>query len=738
MTNALRQTFTNSFYFTVVLLICSLVLAFAAQAQAQEPSAKGETTIGQVPRNLLLRIITAEDQRLWDNDLSSLLSDGNASVRGRAALAAGRIGDERSVPALLSLLENDSVNGVRALAAFALGEIESPSAADSLVIELRRQTLSNEVRGCVVEAIGKIAAALPGKDRARAQSLGTEVLEVLKSEHSRAKPDRNVILLGLTATLRAKPAGAGPVISGFLSSPEERVRADAANALARLRVKDGNEQLRKLLITDRDPVVRANAARALGATEDQESFAVLVNSALQDSDFRVRVSAIRSLAVLKDQRAAEAFRTRRGILMVLNPANSQENEILEVAVMLGRVLQGQEDKEALAWLGRVSGRFSKSAPEVEIAAVRISPGAYLAELGTVSSARRKAQEALLLNWRAGSSLAQALGEIAVLPDSTKDKGVLADQAQDILRAMLDYRTSGIVINTLVAVHSEYAVPDLLRALAAFKPKDLARVLLSHLKESDVIARATAAELLSELPPDEINARGLIEALAPAMKDELNDAALAILDALAKQKNGVANEAIKTALDAADHLLRRQAIVLLKENGAGDYSAKIGAVQTRNRATDYERALSRIGKNVSAMVSTTRGAFTIKLLANDAPLTVDNFVQLAKRGYFGRVTVHRVVPNFVIQDGDPRGDGNGGPGYQIRCEINEVPFERGAVGMALSGKDTGGSQWFVTHSPQPHLDGGYTVFGNVVSGMSVVDSIARGDVIRSIVITEGRR
>jgi cyclophilin family peptidyl-prolyl cis-trans isomerase len=92
----------------------------------------------------------------------------------------------------------------------------------------------------------------------------------------------------------------------------------------------------------------------------------------------------------------------------------------------------------------------------------------------------------------------------------------------------------------------------------------------------------------------------------------------------------------------------------------------------------------------------------------------------------------------MQDGDPRGDGNGGPGYQIRCEINEVPYERGAVGMALSGKDTGGSQWFATHSPQPHLDGGYTVFGSVIRGMDVVDNIVRGDVIRSIQITETSR
>src|SRR6185503_9599449 len=99
-----------------------------------------------------------------------------------------------------------------------------------------------------------------------------------------------------------------------------------------------------------------------------------------------------------------------------------------------------------------------------------------------------------------------------------------------------------------------------------------------------------------------------------------------------------------------------------------------------------------------------------------------------------------VPNFVIQGGDPRGDGNGGPGFQIRCEINYAEYDRGAVGMALSGKDTGGSQWFVTHSRQPHLDGGYTVFGRVAErDMPVIDAIARGDKILSIRIVEtGRR
>src|SRR6185503_14607270 len=113
-----------------------------------------------------------------------------------------------------------------------------------------------------------------------------------------------------------------------------------------------------------------------------------------------------------------------------------------------------------------------------------------------------------------------------------------------------------------------------------------------------------------------------------------------------------------------HLIRRKAVSLLKANGAGDFSSRIGTVQTRNTTADYERAIARIAKTVTAVVTTSKGSFTIQFLPDDAPMTVDNFVQLAKQKYFNGVTFHRVVPNFVIQDGDPRGDGNGGPGYSI--------------------------------------------------------------------------
>jgi cyclophilin family peptidyl-prolyl cis-trans isomerase/HEAT repeat protein len=133
----------------------------------------------------------------------------------------------------------------------------------------------------------------------------------------------------------------------------------------------------------------------------------------------------------------------------------------------------------------------------------------------------------------------------------------------------------------------------------------------------------------------------------------------------------------------------------------------------------------------ARIATPYGPIIVELIAEEAPLTVHNFVTLAERGYFDDGVWHRVVPNFVLQDGAPGGYPSGGPGWSIRDEINRVRYARGTVGMALSGPDTGGSQWFITHSPQPHLDGGYTVFGRVLEGMDAADAVVQGDPIPTI-------
>jgi len=743
------------------------LLVVSAVSQTRNQKLQNPTSGDPVSKVLLLQIVRAEDERRWDNDLRSLFHARNANVRARAALAAGRIGNEEAVADLIPLLQKDDESEVRAMAAFALGEIESPLAADAL-LSIFNDRGDVVVRARTVEALGKIAAALPKEQEAREQKLAAAILDVLEFEaRRRSAPDDLTILLGLTAVIRSKPANAGPIVAEFLHYSDPRVRADAANTLARLKLKDGNEQLRKLLTTDPDPIVRAKAAQVLGATEDKEAFNGLLDRALKDQDSRVRVSAIRSLGALKDARAAKPLLADDN--MILNVEEREQgpslpnevNELLEIATTIGRVLPASRNADAVNFLRRLRYTLRLSSPEVEIAFARVSPQLY--QIAATDSVRprvfsdenlyREEQPVLAgTDWIRWANIGQGFAELAsvksgdLLLDTTiKEQSIhqlnnlLKCRTSPAERHPLRVRPGTVILGFRCTPLQPRAVPAFLRALAAFKAPGLEEVFRDRLKDSDVIVRATAAELLGELPTDDTNARALIESLPVALKDkELNDAALAVLDSLGKLKSSKANDAIKTALDSHDHLIRRKAVALLRENGAGDFSSRIGIVQTRNTAADYERAINRIGQQIDAVVTTDKGSFTIRLLPEDAPLTVDNFIQLAKRGYFNGITVHRVVPNFVIQDGDPRGDGNGGPGYQIRCEINEVPYERGAVGMALSGKDTGGSQWFVTHSPQPHLDGGYTVFGNVIAGMDVVDTIVRGDVIRSISITESRK
>mgnify|MGYP005858972893 CR=1 FL=1 len=142
------------------------------------------------------------------------------------------------------------------------------------------------------------------------------------------------------------------------------------------------------------------------------------------------------------------------------------------------------------------------------------------------------------------------------------------------------------------------------------------------------------------------------------------------------------------------------------------------------------------KTYTATVDTSKGTFVLALDAARAPVTVNNFVFLARERFYDGLTFHRVEAGFVIQGGDPKGDGTGGPGYTIADEASGLSHGEGALGMAKSAApNSAGSQFYVTLAPQPSLDGRYTVFGSVSSGLEVVKSIARGDVIQRVTITE---
>ncbi len=141
----------------------------------------------------------------------------------------------------------------------------------------------------------------------------------------------------------------------------------------------------------------------------------------------------------------------------------------------------------------------------------------------------------------------------------------------------------------------------------------------------------------------------------------------------------------------------------------------------------------------AKITTKYGDMIIELFEDETPNTVANFVSLIEKGYYDGLKFHRVVPDFVIQGGDPTGSGSGGPGYRIKCEAetNKTKHTRGVLSMAHAGKDTGGSQFFITHRATPHLDGKHTVYGRVISGVEIVDKVQQGDVMTKVVMLKKR-
>jgi len=280
----------------------------------------------------------------------------------------------------------------------------------------------------------------------------------------------------------------------------------------------------------------------------------------------------------------------------------------------------------------------------------------------------------------------------------------------------------------------------LNALVKLKAPNAGTVLIERLKADDPAIRTTAAEGLGQLKPAG-GAAALAEAYRFSQRDATYTARAAALAALVQYGATDAMPVLKSALADKDWAVRVRAVQLIKQldpSAAADAAAQIRPAPTTLAADVYQAPrLVNPAVSTQAYIETDRGTIQLELAVLDAPLTVENFVALARKGYFNGLSIHRVVPNFVIQDGDPRGDGEGGPGYTIRDELNERPYLRGTVGMALDPwPDTGGSQWFITHSPQPHLDAKYTVFGRVIAGMEVVDQIQQGDVIRRIRIWDG--
>jgi cyclophilin family peptidyl-prolyl cis-trans isomerase len=255
-----------------------------------------------------------------------------------------------------------------------------------------------------------------------------------------------------------------------------------------------------------------------------------------------------------------------------------------------------------------------------------------------------------------------------------------------------------------------------------KAPDLVPALRFQLQDPDLIVRASAVDALTTLG-DPASGSGILAGARTAGVDVVSTYAEALIKLKPEGSVTVARQWL-TAPHA--HIRHEGARVLTVLEGA---PVRAPALPAKAEAPPAPA----IPPGTQWRIETAHGPVVIAPDLDDAPATVAQLSRLARDGYFKGLTFHRVVPDFVVQGGDPRGDGEGGPGFSIPCEVSPRPYVRGTVGMALAGKDTGGSQIFVALSPQPHLDGRYTIIGTVVSGMEALDGMVEGDPLADWVV-----
>jgi cyclophilin family peptidyl-prolyl cis-trans isomerase/HEAT repeat protein len=704
--------------FVHALLISSFLAAALGCASAPKTTAPVFT-----PEQKVAEIVRLEDQRILRAtpppapaqpsgrrsrnvpsphvpDLAPLLADPDAAIRRRAALAVGRVGLPEGVPVLLPLLK-DVDPDVRQMSAFALGLIGDRSASAALLEALNDTSLV--VRGRAAEALGLIgdaraATAIAAMAREAAATGNVAGVEA-DSESWPMEPPLEAFRLGIYALVRLKAFE--PLASVALAPNGQPATRWWPVAFALSRIEDARA-VPALTALAQGPgrYTQAFAARGLGnakAAGAVSSLLPLTDPARLDP--LVAVSAVRALAQVGGDEAAPR------LLALVTAPKLDPNVRLEAVVAIG----------ALAATG---SRIPQAADALMDLAADPWPAMRSQALRALAAVDAD-QFVFALSgldpdpvWSVRAALAAALASVP------------AEIAAPRLRLMLDDTDRRVI-------------PAVLDALTELKVPDADAVLRKHLADPDVVIRMTAVRRLGELKPADGG-----PLFAQAYRDWSADATYlaraAALTALAEY-GPQAVDTLKAALADREWAVRLKAADLL--NAAVPASAAETARAIRPAPVQpivpYESPeVTSPQFSPHVYLETSKGMIEIELAVREAPLTAQTIATLARKGFFTNIPFHRVVPNFVVQGGDPRGDGEGGPNFTIRDELSEVPYLRGTVGIALDWRDTGGSQFFITHSPQPHLDARYTVVGRVVKGMEVVDQLQQWDVMERVRVWDG--
>jgi cyclophilin family peptidyl-prolyl cis-trans isomerase/HEAT repeat protein len=618
-------------------------------------------------------IVFAEDRRAFDAPiLRAAAASHDVAVRARGALALGRIGDAQAVEPLRALL-GDSSAAVREQAAFASGILGDERLAAPLVPLL--EDADPAVAARAAWALGVLGSG--DGEQAIVTAVGRATV-----------PERRAALL--RGLWRFSDPAAAAVAAPFSSDTVPTVRMAALYVLAR-RPQASSLGILTAALTDPDAQTAALCARALGLLGNPDSLEPL-GEVLETGGAPVRVNAMLALAAILEKNAGATLRPeRRG--KILSLAGDANPNLAVPALGLLRWLV--EDRDAFRRLWTLATAGSERRQQVALQALMGGLGAKSSELveGAIASPdpflRGAAAEALSL-----------LPEADATP---RRERLSADPAVVVRLKVLEG------LKTAAEVRGNRPLVDRLRA------------------DPDAGVRAAALDALS-LAEDPASWGVFQEMVLKSYGDREPDVPISAIGAAEKSPDSV--EALAVVEAAYRHpatlvsRLARRALVNTFHADPAQFPWR--QYTTGKTAVDYAVLLEEARRPWMLKVETSRGVFTVRLSGAAAPLTVMNCLALAGKEYFDGAPIHRVVPNFVVQDGDPTGTGNGGPGYEIRDEDSGLPYAAGTVGMALAGPDTGGSQWFVTQAPEPHLDGAYPVFGMVVSGFDVVLRIEQGD------------
>ncbi|MES3034135.1 MAG: peptidylprolyl isomerase [Gemmatimonadota bacterium] len=656
-------------------------VALAALLLASAPAAAQRTVLDSASQVAWAELLAVHDVRSADTVvIDRAIGSPVAPLRATAARVVGMNRVAARYAALRTLLQRDRDTAVARDAAFALGLASDTSSCGALRDALARPT----VGAAAAWSLGELGAAC---------GEFAPLLAVARSSAARAA------LLRVAGKWTPFPDTV--IVAAYRSATSPEQRWAALYALARAR-RPAGATLAMAASRDAAPSLREVAARLMASTLQPaaDSLAVVarLDSMLGDRAPHVRIAAVRAIAtfrVLAREPLARAWPLERDANVRVTMAQSVGTVAADSSPLWRRWWESdtthmvRRSLIASAWQAQAIGALRGTA--VDLAEdpdfrVRIAMVDGAATAGVDRNARQIARRLTDGDARVRAAAVTALGGLAPAMRDSLDWPVLLDAVRQ--DADVGVRTAA----------------------------------LGTRRRADAAANVPLA----------------MQAYQRALTDTNSDAREAALDLLAgswRRDSASFDSAtvatLRTWSAPTDPLLRQRVRVVTPLR---HWNAAATASAPRQELLRIVREIivpSLAGRPPELWLATGRGMVRIVLDGVRTPMTTDHLSRLARTGYFRNLRFHRVVPAFVAQGGDPRGDGTGGPGFAIRDELNRSPYVRGAVGMALSGPDTGGSQFFLTLAPQPHLDGHYTVFGRITSGAAAMDALVQGDALRNI-------